>query len=153
MPGKTDTINQGGTLSICTTAQTGDLNQAAMAALTYVNIGRIVTFPTIGFEVNFVTQDYVNTTVSQDQKGIRSGSSSEIVVGSDQTDAGQTALHTASLSNSKYAFKRVYANGITTYFMALVGNAVDSGGGVEDFENYTFPIKITGQLPIKVDAT
>lgn len=148
-----DTINQGGTLSICATAQTGTLDQSAIAALTYVNIGRIVTFPTIGFETNFVSQDYVNTTVSQDQKGIRSGASSEIVVGVDQSDAGQDALHAAALSGGKYAFKRVYANGKTTYFIALVGDVMDSGGGVEDFENNTFPIKLTGQLPIIVDAT
>ena len=153
MPAILDTINKDGTLSICATAQAGSLTQAQFVALTYVPIASIVTFPTIGFETNFVTQDYVNTAVSQDQKGIRSGTSSEITVGQNRADAGQIALIAASDSSGRYAFKRVYANGHTTYFIALVGDIMDTGGAVEDFENYTVPLKLTGQKPITVNAT
>jgi len=153
-----DTINQGGSLWICTTAQNSDLNTAAFEALTYVEITRIVTMPSIGITTNMVQQDYIDTEISQFQKGVKAGSASELVVGKDTTDAGQDALIAASLTKNNYAFKRVYTDSpntvtttnSTTYFRALVGEAVDQGGAVEDFENYTFPIQINGQRPIVV---
>lgn len=82
----------------------------------------------------------------------------EVVVGRDQSDAGQDILRTAVDSRSKYAFKREYTdNGASTptikYFRALVSSNMDAGGGGEEFDNETFGIKITGQKPITVDPT
>lgn len=152
-----DDLNLDGTLYICATVQNADLTQAAFAALTWVEIGKIVTLPQIGFEANVVSQNYVNTDFSTDAKGFVNGMASEVVVGRDPADGGQDILRTASDSRFKYAFKREYADDTPTntstvkYFRALVTSAMDSGGGGEDFDNETFGIKITGQKPITVD--
>lgn len=154
-----DEINQGGSIYICTTAQNSDLTQSEFEALTWVEIGKVVTMPQIGITTNIVQQDYVTTTISQKQKGVKAGNDTEIVVGNDSADAGQDALRTAALTKNNYAFKREY-NEVTgsgylptiRYFRALVGEPMDAGGGVEDFENETFPIYINGQRPIRVES-
>jgi len=154
-----DTINQGGILSICATAQNSDLTQIQFEALTWVPISQIVTMPTIGETENIVQQDYVTTGRGQKKKGVITGNSTEVVVGNDYSDAGQDALYTASRTKNNYAFKREYTDspntGTTTntivYFRALIGRGVDAGGGVEDFVNMTYPIEINGQEPIKVE--
>jgi len=152
-----DDLNLNGTLYICATEQNSDLNEAAFEALTWVEIGKIVTLPQIGFEANIVTQNYVNTDFSTDAKGFINGMATEVVVGRDPSDAGQDILRTASNSRFKYAFKREYADAVSgftatfKYFRALVTSEMDSGGGGEEFDNQTFGIKITGQKPITVD--
>ena len=151
-----DQLNLDGTLYVCATVQNADLNQAAFKALTWVEIGKIVTLPQVGFEANIVTQNYVNTDFSADAKGFINGTASEIMVGRDPTDAGQVILRTAANTRYRYAFKRVYADDVagftatTTYFRALVSSQLDAGGGGEEFDNETFGIKVTAQKPIIV---
>lgn len=153
-----DQINLDGTLYVCATVQPTNLaNAAAFEALTWVEVSKIVLLPQTGFDVNVVTQNYVNTDFSTDAKGFKNGMATEIVVGRDTADAGQDILRTATDARSVYAFKREYADGTTTttptikYFRALVTSYMDAGGGGEEFDNETFGIKITGQKPIQVD--
>lgn len=152
-----DQLNLDGTLYVCATVQNSDLAEAAFEALTWVEIGKIVTLPQVGFEANIVSQNYVNTDFSTDAKGFKNGTATEVVVCRDPADAGQDILRTAADSRSKYAFKREYADNTATmtstfkYFRALVNSDLDSGGGGEEFDNETFGIKITGQKPITVD--
>ena len=152
-----DDLNMNGTLYACATAQHNtDLNQAGFEALTWVEIGKLVTLPQVGFEANVVTQNYVNTDFSSDAKGFINGTASEVMVGRDPADAGQIILRTAANSRYRYAFKREYADAVagftatTTYFRALVSSLLDAGGGGEEFDNETFGIKVTAQKPIIV---
>lgn len=152
-----DQLNLDGTLYVCATAQNTTLTEAQYEALTWVEIGKIVTMPQVGFEANVVTQNYVNTDFSEDAKGFKNGTASEVVVGRDPADAGQDILRTAAGSRNRYAFKREYADATASltatfkYFRALVTSQLDSGGGGEEFDNETFGIKITGQAPITVE--
>lgn len=152
-----DQLNLDGTLYVCATAQNTTLTEAQYEALTWVEIGKIVTMPQVGFEANVVTQNYVNTDFSEDAKGFKNGTASEVVVGRDPSDAGQDILRTAAGSRNRYAFKREYADATSTmtatfkYFRALVTSQLDAGGGGEEFDNETFGIKITGQAPITVE--
>jgi len=154
-----DQLNMDGTLYVCATVQNSDLNQAAFAALTWVEVGKLVTLPQVGYETNIVTQSYVNTDFSDDAKGYMNGMASEVTVGRDPSDAGQDILNTAAESRDRYAFKREYADGTATttptirYFRALVSSSVDAGGGGEEFDNQTYGIKVTGQKPITVEPT
>ena len=153
-----DETNQDGKLFVCATAQNSDLAQLGFEALTWVEVGRIVTFPEIGISTNYVSQDYVNTAISQCQKGVRSGNETEILCGKDNNDAGQDALIAAGLTKNNFAFKREFTDSPNTatttnsivYFRALVGEPIYAGGGVEDFENVTFSLQINGQRPIFV---
>jgi hypothetical protein len=142
---------------ICETPQSADLLQAGYEALTWVEVGNIVTLPDFGITDNMVTQDYTNTDVSQRQKGFRQASDTEIVVGRDYDDAGQDALRAAAATRYNYAFKLESSDapdGDTTntirYSRGIIGGPNFTGGGGEDFDNETFQLGLN-QAPIIVD--
>lgn len=144
-------------LYICATAQADDLNLAGFEALTWVEIGNVVTLPDFGVTDNIVSQDYIGTDVSQKQKGFRMASDTEIVVGRDYEDTGQDALRTAAGTRFNYAFKlessdapsALYTNTIR-YSRGIVGGPNFTGGGGEDFDNETFQLGLN-QAPIIAD--
>jgi hypothetical protein len=145
-------------LFICATPQGADLNRAGYEALTWVEITKIVTLPDFGVTDNIVSQDYIATDVSQKQKGYRSASDTELVVGRDHADAGQDIVRAAALTRSNYALMLVGSDSpnasATTntirYSRGVIGGPNFTGGGGEDFDNETFQIGLN-QLPIVVD--
>jgi hypothetical protein len=145
-------------LYICATPQAADLNQSGYEGLTWVEIGNIVTLPDFGVSDNMVTQDYINTDVSQRQKGFRQASETELVVGRDYEDAGQDAIRTAAATRNNYALKLESSDGSATltpttrYSRGVIGGPNFTGGGGEDFDNETFQIGLN-QAPITVDPT
>lgn len=150
-------IKKDGTLYICETPQNSDLNESAFEALTWVEIDKIVTLPDMGRTDNIVSQDYVNTTVSQFQKGFANAGQSELVIGRDHEDAGQDALRVAAATRYNYAFKlessdapsSAYTNTIR-YSRGVISGPMLSGGGGEDFDNETYNIAFN-QVPVIVD--
>jgi hypothetical protein len=117
----------------------------------------VVTFPDFGVTENMVSQDYINTDVSEFRKGFRAASNSEIVVGFDATDAGQVALRAAAAARSNYAFRLVSADSpnvatttnTTRYSRGVVGGPNFAGGGGEEFDNETYTLALN-QAPIVV---
>jgi len=151
------TILKGSKLYICATAQNDDLNQAGYEGLTWVEIAKIVTMPMVGSVDNIVSQDYVDTTVSQYAKGFANAGQSQIVVGRDWEDAGQDALRTAAATPFNYAFK-IEANdgvsGVTTpttwYTRGVIGGPMTDARSGEDFQNESFECAFNQQA-IAVD--
>lgn len=142
---------------ICATAQGADLDQAGFEALTWVEVGSVVTLPDFGVTDNIVTQDYVDTNVSQKRKGFKNASDTEIVTGFDPDDLGQDAMRIAAATDLNYAFKLEGSdspNPSTTtnsirYSRGVIGGPNFSGGGGEDFDNETYQIGLN-QEPILV---
>ena len=149
-------IKKDGKLYICETPQPADLLQAEYEGLTWVEIGNIVTLPDFGVSDNIVTQDYINTDVSQKRKGFRNASDTEVVVGYLPEDAGQVALRDAAETKFNYALKLEQSDApdaSTTntirYSRGVIGGPNFTGGGGEDFDNETFQIGLN-QAPIVV---
>jgi hypothetical protein len=148
-------IKRGGKFYICATPQGADLNLAGFEGLTWVEVGKIVTFPDFGVTENIVSQDYISTDLSEYRKGFKQGSQSALVIGRDHADAGQNALRTASATRVNYAFKLESSdspNPTTTtntirYSRGLVTAPNFTGGGGEDFDNEEFTIALN-QSPI-----
>jgi len=150
-------IKKDSKLYICETAQGADLLQAGYEALTWVEIGNIVTMPDFGVSDNIVTQDYINTDVSQKRKGFRNASDTEIVVGFLPDDDGQDALRVAADTKFNYAFKLesddapdASTTNTIRYSRGVVGGPNFTGGGGEDFDNETFQLGLN-QAPIIVE--
>ncbi len=150
-------IKKDGKLYICETPQPADLTESGFEALTWVEVGKVVTFPDFGVSDNIVSQDYINTDVSQKRKGFRNASDTEIVVGHDPDDAGQTAMKTAADTKYNYAFKLEQADApdaSTTntirYSRGVIGGPNFAGGGGEDFDNETYQLGLN-QAPVIVD--
>jgi len=143
-------ILKGAKLYICETAQGADLNESEFEGLTWVEIKKVVTFPMVGRTDNIVSQDYVDTTVSQYRKGFANAGQSQIVVGRDYEDAGQTALRAAAATPLNYAFK-IEGNDATGtgtgdftatfwYTRGVIGGPMTTATGGEDFQNETFEV-------------
>lgn len=149
--------HQGGQLSICTTAQTANLplDQTAFEALSYTDIGGVVTMPPLNVVDNILVQNTLDSDIAQKQKGFRAIEDGELVCAFDESDTGQAALITASLTQNIYAFKYELnnsggTNGTIFYFVAVVGGGDGvSGGGGEDFVNRVFQLGLTHQVPIR----
>lgn len=153
-----DSIKKDSKLYIGSAAIATDIaDKAAGEAITWIEIGRVVSFPDFGVSENTVSQDYVNTDVSQAQKGFVKGSTSDIMLGFDPTDAGQVALRAAAAGRLNWPLKLESSdssNPVTTtntvrYARCLINKANFAGGGGEEFDNETFPVTLN-QIPVVV---
>jgi hypothetical protein len=150
-------VYKGGKFYISSTTVSADLTQSGFEALTWVEVGNVVTTPGMGVTDNMISQAYLDTDVSQWQKGIAAATEGELVVGYDPNDAGQEDMRAAAAGRSTWAFKSELSdspNPATTtntirYTWGLVGSGGDTGGGPEDFVNPTFGLRFN-QRPIWV---
>jgi len=136
--------NKGRKISICTTPQAADLNQAAFVALTYIEVKNVGSIGETGTQTNIVSYDELTTDVTQKQKGISNAGDPVVECARNATDPGQQAMRAAALTKFYYAFKIEDDDIITTtkstfYNRGLVTGPVRPGGRNEDFilENYT----------------
>lgn len=151
--------HQGGTLSICATAQSPTLNQAAFEALTFVEVPGVVTAPSFRIEQNTLTQNTLGDDIAQIQGGFRQGQTTDTAVAFlDASNAGIAAMEAAASSANLYAFKYELnnsqgTNGTIFYALCFVagGGGVEGGGG-EDFANRVYSLTPSHQAPIEVDA-
>ena len=150
--------HQGGKFYLCTTAQTPTINQAAFEALTYVEVGGVVTAPSFQISDNMLTQNTLADDIAQKQKGFRQAEDTELVCALDMGDSGQNAMITAARTKLIYAVKYELDDAppagtpTTVYALALIGGGGTVGGGGEDFVNRVFQIGVTHQFPIEVEA-
>jgi hypothetical protein len=92
-------------LYVCSTPQPTDLNAAAFAALTWVQVKAVGAHGEAGSNTNILTYDTWDTDVIQKSKGITDAGSPEIELARIPTDAGQIILRAAALTDFNYAFK------------------------------------------------
>ena len=145
--------------SICTTAQTAPLDQAAFDLLTFVETTGIVTMPSFRVTQNLISQDELDTDVSVMQGGFRRGETSDLVLSfKEAADAFVAAMDAAAGSQLLYAVKKELANsggtnGSTEYAIAkITGQGGTTGGGGEDFANLVWQIGISSQVPVRKAA-
>lgn len=97
--------NAGKKLYVCATAQQVDLDAAAFALLTWVQVKGLGNHGETGSTTNILSYDTWDTDVTQKAKGITDAGSPEIELLNLPTDAGQIILRTAAGTNLNYAFK------------------------------------------------
>ena len=151
--------HQGGVLSICATAQSPTLNQAAFEALTFVEVPGVVTAPSFRIEQNTLTQNTLGDDIAQIQGGFRTGQTTDNTIAFREiTDPGIAAMEAAASSANLYALKYELnnsggSNGTTYYALCFVaGGGGPEGGGGEDFANRVYSLTPSHQAPIEVAA-
>lgn len=149
--------HQGGVFSICATAQTPTLNQAAFEALTYIDVPGVVNAPSFRVEQNTLTQNTLSDDIAQIQGGFRQGETSDVTFAfSDITQAGIAAIEAAAKSANLFAVKyelnnSLGTNGTIIYALCFVGGGGSpTGGGGEDFANRVYSLTPSHQQPIEV---
>lgn len=151
-------INKGRKFYFCETAQPSDLDQAGFEALTYIEVGSIVTVGETGANTNVVSQDYWGTDVTQKQTGVTNAGDPTVEVGQDLGDAGQNAMRAVANNGGNYAYKIEDAllpgqlTPVIRYNRGIVLGPVDSNGDVEGWNNQTFTFG-NNQKQITVNAT
>lgn len=151
-------INKGRKFYVCETEQADDLNQTEFEALTWVEVGFVVSIGETGSNVNVVSQDYHGTTTTQKRAGINNAGDPTVEVGYAPEDLGQIALNGVANDGAYYAYKMEMndnPNGVTNtikYNRGLVLGPVHSNGGVEDFDNRVYTLGLV-QEQIEVAPT
>lgn len=151
--------NMGRKLFVCATPQNEDLSETEFEALDWVQVANVVTIGETGMRENIISQDYMDTTVSQKQKGIANAGDPDIEVGYNATDPGQIIMRTIARTRSSYAFKFEYDDATpvtgtptTVYNRGVVGGPATPNGAVEDFHNNIYTLGLN-QAEIVVPAT
>lgn len=142
---------------VCATAQPADLNAAAFAALTWVEVKNVGTIGQSGTDTNVVNYPELATEVTQKQKGIANAGDPEVEVARSPTDAGQIIMRTIADTAYNYAFKvedndkpsAGYTNTIY-YWRGIVAGPVRKNGGNEDFITETYKLGLS-QKEVVVD--
>lgn len=151
--------NIGRSLWICATPQQADLNQAAFAALTYVQVKGVGSGGEIGTKENQLTYPTWDSTVVQKSKGMADAGNPPFELARDPLDAGQIILRAAAATEFNYAYK-IMANDTPSggssptiiYNRGLVMRPTRPQGKNEDFDLEVFTFA-NNQLEIVVDPT
>lgn len=143
------------TIGIATAVTATPADAAAYGALTYTNIGFVENPGDIGDQFQDVTFDELGNGRTIHLKGQVDGGTMQIVVGRDDTDAGQTALIAASDDDSTadYPFKITYPNkqnatgtGAIRYFTGKVMGKRETVGGANNVVRMTTSVGITSPI-------
>lgn len=154
--------NAGSKYYICATAQVPPVAQAALAALTYVEIGYVGNRGDLGADANIISYATMGEPVTSKAKGQKDAGSFEIECAYEATDPGQILMRTAAAGKGKFAIKieldDAPASGAspkktTIYAIGLIGGPTKSGGGPDDFVVETFTVNVTDQDLITIPAS
>lgn len=154
--------NAGSKYYICATPQTPPVLQAALAGLTYVEIGFVGNRGDIGADDNIISYSTMGEEVVSKAKGQKDAGSFEIECAYEATDPGQIIMRTAAGTKNKYAVKIEFddapASGAspkptTVYAIGLIGGPAKTGGGPDDFVVDSFTVNVTDQDIITVSAS
>lgn len=151
--------NAGNKLYVCATPQADDLDAAAFALLTWVQVGGVGSHGETGVSTNILTYDTWDTDVVQKAKGMSDAGSPDVEVARDPDDAGQIILRDAGATNYNYAFKiekndkpndDVDSRPTTLYNRGLVTGPRRPNGRNEDFDLEVFTLALQ-QREVVVD--
>ena len=145
--------NIGATLSIAATAtvpdaQNTDLDAAAYALLTWVDIPNVGNIGDTGVDQNMVSYPTWGERLTKQLKGAATGAQAEIRV-LDVASDGMTALKAAAdvTDLNNYAFKIEWPDGSIEYNRGVVGAPSFTKGGNEDFAEAVFMVALN-QEPV-----
>lgn len=136
-------------------------NEAAWAALTWVEIKGVGSVGEMGTSTNILTYDTWDTDVIQKAKGMTDAGSPTVELARIPLDAGQIALRAAALTNLNYAFKierndepEVGGTPTLIYTLGLVAGPTRPMGRNEDFdlEVFTLGLQVRELVVAPADA-
>lgn len=132
-----------GTTLHSTAAAPATFDGTGYAALTWTEIGEVVSIGAYGREYDKVTHKPLKSRGTVKRKGSFDEGTMSVNMGKDTKDAGQVLLKTASLSDADYSFKMVYQNGDVEYFRAQVMNFKNDPGEASKIVGASVDLDIT----------
>ena len=113
------------------------LDAVGFAALTWVKIKGVITYPDITDTEEDVTYSPIDEPVTQHAKGTTTYDGMDIECVSIPGDTGQSHLSTAKAAKTDWNFKYEMSDGVTIYRRGPVSQLSDMGGEVNDIKMIT----------------
>lgn len=113
---------------------------------TWVEVDGWETAGQVGDSAEIISTSLINQGRVNKQKGTNDAGEMENNFAILPTDPGQLAMVAAQKTKSNYAFKIVWSDGTTEYFIALVGNRERSGGGANDVQMRSFTLSLNSNI-------
>lgn len=136
------TIAIGGVLS----AKPTDFVSTDFNGQTWTLIDGWETLGAFGDAAEIIATPLINQGRTVKIKGTNDAGDLECSFVSYPTDPGQIALIAAQKTKSNYAFRIVHSDGVTEYFIAMVGSRQRSGGGANDASKRSFTLSINSNI-------
>lgn len=136
----------GTVVSIATTSGVSTVDLTGFQAKTYQAVGEIVNIGDFGKKFNVIKHMPIGTRYTKKLKGSYDNGSMALSMASDNADAGQIIMKTASDSDLSYAFKIVEQDGTTTYFTAQTISFVKKISGVDSIVAMDASLEIDSNL-------
>ncbi len=115
-------------------------------SLTFLTIGEVTDLPTMGTVYNLVTHNPLGERRIVKKKGSINDGSMNIAFAADDTDTGQAAGKTASVSDDDVAFAITYPGGAIDYFTGLIMDFQITVGGVDSIKSSSVNVELTRAL-------
>lgn len=120
------------------------LDAAGYAALTYTEIGEVVTIPDFGGTTNVVNHSPLSNRYIQKFKGSINAGSGAVECASLSTDAGQVLLRAAAAPTAgNYSVKIEEADGAVSYFRAIFTSFSKKVGTIDNVVMISSNMEIT----------
>ena len=113
---------------------------------TWVEVDGWETAGTVGDTSEIIATPLINQGRVVKIKGTNDAGEMENTFASYPTDPGQIAMNAAQKTKSNYAFRVVWSDGVTEYFIAMVGSRARSGGGANDAQMRAFTLAINSNV-------
>lgn len=136
------TISIGGVLS----AKATDFVAGDFASQTWTAIDGWQNVGAIGDAAEVIKTALINQGRVIKQKGTNDAGSCECTFAIVSGDPGQAALIAAQKVKSNYAFKIVWSDGVTDYFIALVSTRNRGGGDANAVQMRTFALELNSNV-------
>ena len=133
-------------------ATTQDADEAAVKALTFVDIGKAENIGSVGGGAEEVTFQSINELYATKMKGTRDSGTMELTMGFDATDAGQLALIAAEKTDGYYGFELEFNDAPTggtpskVHFVALVMSVQNSPDSANSVSKLVSNLSITNAV-------
>lgn len=134
-------------------AEPATYDAAGFAALTFTEVGEVISIGAFGGTAEVLTQAPVKTGIINKVKGSRNYGSQAIQFGK-QTDAGQALLSAGfdgAAADDVHSIKIAYADGTVRYFTGLVASYEFQEISASSFVNGASTIELNNK-PVEVEA-
>ena len=135
----------GSTLAIAT-GSPATYDATGFTALTYVVVGEVTDIGEVGREYAVVNHSPVGSRIIRKLKGSYNNGSMNIQMARDTSNAGQTAMRAALLSDADFSFKITLQDLSKIHFVGKVTSFKVSVGSVDQITGSTCMVEVNGDI-------
>ena len=130
----------GGTLSV-SAAKPATEDASGYGALTWTEVGKVVTIGELGDTAEDITFDLLKTGRRVHVNGVKDVGDVPVTVEYDSSDAGQTIIKNGNNSNTVHSFRITDPDGENWYFYGLIANRSISQREANQYKGLTFVMR------------